>query len=186
MERWFDLHLYFARWGSRRLMIRWPARMIDRLRLADFIREVDGATLRQAGANLIPDVSRDELESDECGEDGTGFLAALTPLRADVLAGDFRLFLSVVADGGRGGRLRSGRARADARHRAAHRVAASVRVVLRHRSRPRRCAAESSAGLAEISSVAALQTIAEMTDGEKNAFLSACSTAIRSSDPNSD
>jgi hypothetical protein len=25
MERWFDLHLYFANWGSRRLMIRLPA-----------------------------------------------------------------------------------------------------------------------------------------------------------------
>jgi hypothetical protein len=29
-------------------MIRWPARMINRLRLADFISEVDAATLRQA------------------------------------------------------------------------------------------------------------------------------------------
>jgi hypothetical protein len=26
MERWFDLHLYLANWGSRRLMIRLPKR----------------------------------------------------------------------------------------------------------------------------------------------------------------
>ena len=94
MERWFDLYLYFARWGSRRLMIRWPARLINRLRLADFISEVDAVTLRQAGVNLILDVPRDELESDEWGEDGTGFLAALAPLRADVLAGDLGCSIS--------------------------------------------------------------------------------------------
>ena len=91
MERWFDLHVYFAQWGSRRLMIRWPARLIDRLRLADFIGQVDAATLRQAGADLILDISRGELESDEWGEGGAGFMAALAPLRADVLVGDLRL-----------------------------------------------------------------------------------------------
>src|ERR1700733_14715769 len=56
MEHWFDLHVYYGQWGSPRLMIRWPARLIDRLRLADFIRGVNAATLRQAGANLILDV----------------------------------------------------------------------------------------------------------------------------------
>jgi hypothetical protein len=171
MERWFDLHLYLARWGSRRLMIRWPARMIDRLRLADFIREVDGATLRQAGANLILDVSRDELESDEWEEDGTGVLAALAPLRADVLAGDLRLFYLLwlmaveqdvfAADAlepmpGIGPLTASLQALASFFDIDPDLVAA---------------AAESSAGLAEISSDSALHTIAEMSDREKNAFL---------------
>src|SRR5271156_5175476 len=30
MENWFELHLYLSNWGSRRLMIRWPARLINR------------------------------------------------------------------------------------------------------------------------------------------------------------
>ena len=46
MERWFDLHLYLANWGSRRLMVRLPARMIDRQVLDAFLGEVDCAELR--------------------------------------------------------------------------------------------------------------------------------------------
>ena len=91
MERWFDLHLYLANWGARRFMIRLPARLIDRPRLAAFLTEVDCATLKLAGDNLILDIARDEVES-EGWDDGSGWLAALAPLRADVLAGDFRLF----------------------------------------------------------------------------------------------
>lgn len=29
VERWFDLHLYLANWGTRRLMIRLPKRFLD-------------------------------------------------------------------------------------------------------------------------------------------------------------
>ncbi len=92
MERWFDLHLYFANWGSRRLMIRLPKRLIDRRRLDTFLGKVDCAEVRIVGENLILDIARDEVESDEDWDDGSGWLAALAPLRTDVLAGDPRLF----------------------------------------------------------------------------------------------
>ncbi|MEX2647473.1 MAG: hypothetical protein WD673_00510 [Alphaproteobacteria bacterium] len=92
MERWFDLHLYLANWGARRLMIRLPKRLVDQRILEVFLLEVDCAALRAAGENLILDVERDEVESDEDWDDGSGWLAALAPLRADVLAGDLRLF----------------------------------------------------------------------------------------------
>lgn len=91
MERWFDLHLYLANWGARRFIIRLPARLIDRPLLSAFLREVDCATLKLAGDNLILDIARDEVES-EGWDDGSGWLAALAPLRADVLAGDLRMF----------------------------------------------------------------------------------------------
>jgi hypothetical protein len=91
VERWFDLHLYMANWGSRRLMIRLPARMVDRHLLEGFLAEVDCAKIRIVGENLILSIARDELEFEDC-DDGAGWLAALTPLRDDVLAGDFRLF----------------------------------------------------------------------------------------------
>ena len=91
MENWFDLHLYLANWGSRRLMIRWPARLVDRNRLGAFLGEVDCAKLRGAGQNLILDIAFDEVESEDWG-DGSAWLAALAPLRADVLGGDLRLF----------------------------------------------------------------------------------------------
>jgi hypothetical protein len=91
MERWFDLHLYVANWGSRRLMIRWPARLVDRDRLDDFVGEVDCVGLGVVGEYLVLDIARDELEFEDW-DDGSGNLAALTPLRAEVLAGDYRLF----------------------------------------------------------------------------------------------
>src|SRR5438105_1230335 len=43
-----------------------------------------------AGDNLIIDIHRDEVEANEDWDDGSGWLAALAPLRADVLSGDFR------------------------------------------------------------------------------------------------
>jgi hypothetical protein len=89
MERWFDLHLYLANWGSRRLMIRLPTRLVDRHRLEDFLGEVECAQLGVAGENLILDIGRDELDGD--WDDGTHWLAVLAPLRADLLAGDLRV-----------------------------------------------------------------------------------------------
>jgi hypothetical protein len=91
MERWFDLHLYLTNWGSRRLMIRMPARLLDRTRVDCFLQEVDCATLREAGENVTLDIVRDELEFEDWDE-GSGWLAALIPLRAEMLAGDLRLF----------------------------------------------------------------------------------------------
>ena len=91
MERWFDLHLYLANWGSRRLMIRLPKRLVDRSAVDAFLREVDCAELSVSDDNLILDVARDEVESEDW-DDGSGWLASLAPLRADALAGDLRLF----------------------------------------------------------------------------------------------
>lgn len=91
MENWFDLHLYLANWGSRRLMIRWPAHLVDRNLLDAFLGEVEGAELRRAGPNLILDIAFEEVEAEDW-EDGSGWLAALAPLRAEVLGGDLRLF----------------------------------------------------------------------------------------------
>jgi hypothetical protein len=91
MERWFDLHLYLANWGSRRLMIRLPKRLVDRRLLDTFLGEVDCATLLVSGENLIVDINCDEVEFEDW-DDGSGWLAALAPLRAEVIAGDLRLF----------------------------------------------------------------------------------------------
>jgi hypothetical protein len=87
MEQWFDLHLYLANWGSRRLMIRLPARLLDRPLLDGLLKQVDCAGLRTLGEHVILDIVCDEAESDDW-DDGSGWLAALTPLRASILAGD--------------------------------------------------------------------------------------------------
>jgi len=91
MEHWFDLHLYLANWASRRLMMRWPTRLIDRDRIGAMLDGVECVTLRTAGDNLIVDFEIDELEGEDW-DDGAGWLANLAPLRAAVLDGDLRLF----------------------------------------------------------------------------------------------
>jgi hypothetical protein len=89
MEEWFDLHLYLANWGSRRLMLRVPERLIDRGLVETCLVEPEFATFRVAGDDLVLDVNRMELDVDR--DDGSEWLAPLAPLRADLLAGDSRL-----------------------------------------------------------------------------------------------
>jgi len=91
MEQWFDLHLHVTSWGSRRLMIRWPERMIDCLAIESFLGGVDCVRQRIVGGNLILDICGEDIEAEDW-DDGSGWLAAMTPLRGDVLAGDLRLF----------------------------------------------------------------------------------------------
>jgi hypothetical protein len=65
MESCFDLHLYLPNWGSRRLMIRLPANLVDRHLLDAFVGEVEHAELRKAGENLVLDIAVDEIESED-------------------------------------------------------------------------------------------------------------------------
>lgn len=92
MERWFDLHLYLANWGTRRLMIRLPARFVDLSALDPFLGDSSCVTVRRFDQNLIFDITRGEVEPDDVGDDGSGWLARLAPVRADILAGDLRFF----------------------------------------------------------------------------------------------
>jgi hypothetical protein len=134
MERWFDLHLYLANWGSRRLMIRLPTRMVNRDLLDALLGEVDCAGLTVAGENLILDIVRDEVESEDL-EDGSGWLASLTPLRAEVLAGDLRLFYRLWLTAVDADTFEADEP--DARNRADDSGTRSFRSVLLHRSRSR-------------------------------------------------
>lgn len=110
MEQWFDLHLYLANWGTRRLMVRVPERLMDRKRLDMLLQGVEWVELKTAGGNLIIDILldaedggdwdsgsdwHDETELDGDQDYGSRWLAAMAPLRADLLAGDLRLFYLV-------------------------------------------------------------------------------------------
>jgi hypothetical protein len=92
MERWFDLHLYLANWGTRRLMMRLPKRFMTPADIDPFLRDVDWVKVWTSGDYLIVDINQDDYEADEHWHDGSGWLATLAPLRTDVLSGDFRLF----------------------------------------------------------------------------------------------
>jgi hypothetical protein len=65
MRQWFDLHLYLANWGTRRLMMRLPKRLVRR-QIFDCVLKLDaGVELEVAGDSLILDISREEIESDD-------------------------------------------------------------------------------------------------------------------------
>ena len=104
MERWFDLHLYLANWGTRRLMIQLPKRLVDRTRLDAFLRGGDLAEVIELGEYLILDIcdDGDPPEYDDW-DDGSGWLGALAPLRAELISGDRRLpyhiWLAAVGNG---------------------------------------------------------------------------------------
>ena len=91
MEQWFDLHLYLANWGTRRLMMRVPERFLKRADIEPFLREVDWVEIWTSGDSVIVDINHDE-EGSNNWDDGSGWLATLAQLRADVLSGDLRLF----------------------------------------------------------------------------------------------
>jgi len=91
IERMFDLHLYLSNWGSRRFFLRLPTKFVDRMWLNGVLSEVDCVETRIVGDHLIVEIARDELEVEDLDE-GAGQLAALAPLRANILAGDLRMF----------------------------------------------------------------------------------------------
>lgn len=94
MERWFDLHLYVANWGTRTLMVRLPKGALDESQLDEFVSEVDEVEVFGSGENLIVAITFDSENSGYSYgyADGDGWLDLLAPLRDDLLAGDLRLF----------------------------------------------------------------------------------------------
>ncbi len=92
MERYFDLFLYLASWGTRRFSIRLPARLIDVGALGRFCPDDEAADVRIAGPHAIVEIWRDEIDQDDWDDDGSGWLAALAPLRGDIIQGDLRTF----------------------------------------------------------------------------------------------
>lgn len=87
IEKYFDLFLYLANWGTRRFSMRLPAGLIDIDKAREFILDEETATLRTVGNVVVLDVVRNEIEDDGT-DDGSGWLAGLAPLRHAVAHGD--------------------------------------------------------------------------------------------------
>ena len=95
MEKYFDLHLYQANWGSQRLMVRLPRSMVRQEELEAFKTELDWLKVWESGDNLIIDIYPAIEESDTIWVDEEGennWLVRMAPLRTDILSGDLRMF----------------------------------------------------------------------------------------------
>jgi hypothetical protein len=89
VARYFDAHLYFANWGTRRLMLRIPSGLVAIKSLRPYFIS-DAARASSTGKHVIVDLCSDEEGSDYAEADD-GLLTALAPLRAELMCGDFRV-----------------------------------------------------------------------------------------------
>ncbi len=88
MEKYFDAFLYLANWGTHRLMLRLPPRLLD-LKTAQQYCVGEAASVWAEGDQVILDlVSEDEQGDWE--DSGEGWLASIIPLRAELGSGDLR------------------------------------------------------------------------------------------------
>jgi hypothetical protein len=98
MERYFDVFVYVASWGTRELQFRLPRRLFDPARAQPYLHE-ESLSLRTKGDHIILKFRVDN-EDDADWEEGEGWLASLLPLRAELLAGDLRaLYIGWLAGG---------------------------------------------------------------------------------------
>ncbi len=89
MERYFDAHLYFANWGTHRLMLRVPNARVDLKALKPYFVGRHATRLASVGDHVLLDLGSD-TEEPEYDEESQGSLAALSPLRAELMRGDLR------------------------------------------------------------------------------------------------
>ena len=88
LERHFDVFVYVANWGTHRISVRLPARVLEQDNLERYIRG-EQVTARKAGQHLIIDIRSDD-EEPAGWEEGEGWMARLAPLRTELLSGDLR------------------------------------------------------------------------------------------------
>ncbi len=89
LARYFDAFLYFANWGSKRIAFRFPKHLLDPWPLQPYMVE-PYIVLKTLGDYHILDFDLSEEEpSDEWIEEGD-WLGMVSPLRSDILRGDYR------------------------------------------------------------------------------------------------
>ncbi len=95
MERYFDVHLYRANWGTRQVILRWPRTLLDPGAVAPYAPGQSARAWATETHVLLALTSTDEEGDwdlyDDDREDGeAGILAELLPVRDEVAAGDPR------------------------------------------------------------------------------------------------
>jgi hypothetical protein len=88
LERYFDVMLYYANWGTHRLMMNIPADAIDPTMLEQYCVG-DSASFLRRGEKLILDFASQD-ESGDYYDDEAGSMASLAPIRDESLRGDLR------------------------------------------------------------------------------------------------
>ena len=103
LERYFDVHVYVANWGTHRLAIRLPLDVAAPDDLATYCVG-EGVSVRRVGEHTIIDLWS-ETEDYEGWVDGHGWMGSLAGVRAELMRGDQRPLYLVWLLGLDGGQL---------------------------------------------------------------------------------
>lgn len=88
LQQYFDVHVYVANWGTRRLALRLPAEAAAPEELEAYCAG-EGAGVRSTGAHTILDLCS-ESDSPDGWDDGRGWMGSLAGVRELLLRGDQR------------------------------------------------------------------------------------------------
>ena len=97
IAKYFDAFLYYANWGTRRLMLRVPSARLDPRVVKQYCRSRTGrargpsvATVTTVGAHLVIDMWSEDESGEDREDPEPGLLSALVPIRNELMAGDYR------------------------------------------------------------------------------------------------
>jgi hypothetical protein len=90
MQRYYDVHLYLASWGTRRIMLRLPRTLLDP-EVAGKYRVDEQVRVSVTDEHVIIDVTGEDDEGDwDSGEGEEDSLSAIAGVRAELATGDLR------------------------------------------------------------------------------------------------
>ncbi|HEY5854963.1 MAG TPA: hypothetical protein VIW24_13130 [Aldersonia sp.] len=103
MERCYDAHLYWANWGTHRIMLRLPRSLLDIDLAGDYCAD-DQVTAWTTKEFLVLDLTSED-ENGEWEPDAIAPMSAIVGVRTELVAGDLRpLYLAWLAGYGTGKR----------------------------------------------------------------------------------
>lgn len=99
VAKYFDGFLFYANWGTRRLMLRVSSTRLDpkivqqycAVRIAPTRDSSSVATVTTVGSHLLIDLWSEDESGDDWQDTEPGLLSALVPIRNELTAGDYRV-----------------------------------------------------------------------------------------------
>ena len=88
LTKYFDVMLYIANWGSRRIMFRFPADAIPTT-VREAFQYADSMEWSARGQYVILDIQQ-EVEDGFGWVEGEGYLSGIAQMRNDIMRGDYR------------------------------------------------------------------------------------------------
>lgn len=97
VAKYFDAFLYYANWGTRRLILRVPTARLDAKVVRQYCpilrsrsrRNSSVATATIVDGHFVIDLWSEDESGDDGGDPYPGLLSALIPIRNELMAGDY-------------------------------------------------------------------------------------------------